>query len=81
MLSESESGFAALRLNSPSRGMTALWCSLWISLLLPLVVTPARLPTAQPTGKTPRQTVERLYVLAMPLLKESMLFMKASWLY
>ncbi|KAK1894572.1 Fibroblast growth factor receptor 3, partial [Dissostichus eleginoides] len=46
----SESGLAALRLTSSSRGMTALWCSLWISCLLPLCVTPARLPTAQPTG-------------------------------
>lgn len=50
---ESESGLAALRLASPSRGMTALWCSLWLSFLLPLCVAPARLPTAQPTGTTP----------------------------
>eukprot|EP00064_Thunnus_orientalis_P002976 superscaffoldBa00000233_g2984 len=49
MLSESESGLAALRLASSSRGMTALWCSLCLSFLLPLCVTPARLPTAQPT--------------------------------
>ncbi|XP_033992132.1 fibroblast growth factor receptor 3 isoform X6 [Trematomus bernacchii] len=45
----SESGLAALRLTSSSRGMTALWCSLWISCLLPLCVAPARLPTALPT--------------------------------
>lgn len=51
MLSESESGLAALRLTSPSRGMTALWCSLWLSFLLPLCVAPARLPTALPTGR------------------------------
>lgn len=47
----SESGLAALRLTSPSRGMTALWCSLWLFFLLPLCVAPARLPTAQPTGR------------------------------
>ncbi|XP_021176972.2 fibroblast growth factor receptor 3 isoform X8 [Fundulus heteroclitus] len=49
MVPELESVLADLRRTSPSRGMTALWCSLWLSLLLPLCVSPARLPTAQPT--------------------------------
>uniref|UniRef100_A0A3Q2QGC0 Fibroblast growth factor receptor n=1 Tax=Fundulus heteroclitus TaxID=8078 RepID=A0A3Q2QGC0_FUNHE len=49
MVPELESVPADLRRTSPSRGMTALWCSLWLSLLLPLCVSPARLPTAQPT--------------------------------
>ena len=52
MSSEVESGLAALRLPSSSRGMTALWFPLWLSLLLPLCVAAARLPTAEPTGRT-----------------------------
>lgn len=64
---ESESGLAALRLTSSSRGMTALWCSLWLSFLLPLCVAPARLPTAQPTGRTHDQTS---YTLLIPLLEQ-----------
>ncbi|XP_047197581.1 fibroblast growth factor receptor 3 isoform X6 [Hippoglossus stenolepis] len=52
----SESGLAAPRLTSSSRGMTALWCSLWISFLLPLCVAPARLPTAQPTDSVSSET-------------------------
>jgi len=56
MLRELESGLAALRLASPSRGMTALWCSLWLSLLLPLCVAPARVPTAQHTGRIQHQS-------------------------
>ncbi|XP_067335813.1 fibroblast growth factor receptor 3 isoform X2 [Channa argus] len=52
----SESGRAALRLTSPSRGMTALWCLLWLSFLLPLCVTPARLPSAQPTDSVSSET-------------------------
>lgn len=61
MLSESESGLAALRLTASSRGMTALWCSLCLSFLLPLCVTPARLPTAQPTGRKQYQTLAYLH--------------------
>lgn len=60
MLSESESGLAALRLSASSRGMTALWCSLCLSFLLPLCVTPARLPTALPTGRKQYQTLAYL---------------------
>ncbi|XP_039459180.1 fibroblast growth factor receptor 3 isoform X2 [Oreochromis aureus] len=56
MLSKLESGLAALRLTSSSRGMTALWCSLWLSLLLPLCAVPARLPTAQPTDPVSSET-------------------------
>uniref|UniRef100_A0AAQ5ZSA3 Fibroblast growth factor receptor n=1 Tax=Amphiprion ocellaris TaxID=80972 RepID=A0AAQ5ZSA3_AMPOC len=61
-----ESGLAALRLASPSRGMTALWCYLWISFLLPLCVAPARLPTAQPTDSVSSETAFlEDYVLGM----------------
>lgn len=67
MSRESESGLAALRLTSSSRGMTALWCSLWLSFLLPLCVAPARLPTAQPTGRTHDRTS---YTLLIPLLTQ-----------
>ncbi|XP_015233974.1 PREDICTED: fibroblast growth factor receptor 3-like isoform X8 [Cyprinodon variegatus] len=49
MVPELESALADLRRTSPSRGMTALWCSFWLSLLLPLSVSAVRLPTAQPT--------------------------------
>nr|XP_020459770.1 fibroblast growth factor receptor 3 isoform X4 [Monopterus albus] len=52
----SESGRAALRLTSSSRGMTAPWCSLWLSFFLPLCVAPARLPTAQPTDSVSSET-------------------------
>lgn len=65
----SESGLAALRLTSPSRGMTALWCSLWLFFLLPLCVAPARLPTAQPTGRI--ETPQHLfYTQPLPLLRQ-----------
>ncbi|XP_044022068.1 fibroblast growth factor receptor 3 isoform X3 [Siniperca chuatsi] len=66
MLSESESGLAALRFTSSSRGMTTLWCSLWLSFLLPLCVAPARMPTAQPTDSVSSETAFlEDYVLGM----------------